>query len=384
MKWYSKTAVWLVLIPLMLFALLPTVGAKNSSKATFITTNDSGCDGGIVLSFPDEFIRADDRTGKPDRGGHFLHIAAFIPAGEYDIILSSWDNHDTEYHPEQTREQWHLIFRAGNEVVATSNSISDLPDDMTQLSEKVNTALSIPKDVDNVLAYHSFYLDPVHAKNINSVHPRSACLPIPLSVLASIGDYVWHDANKNGLQDDFEEGVGSVPVHLYDQFGFWLSSTVTDENGRYLFPDLDPGTYAVQVDPPPGWVITGRDLGDNAFDSDIDANGRMAFTDLVANEKDLSWDAGIHKEIQSPFVTLLAIDLICLAQVVNHECQALMWICFTMIFPWKHEHLISTAKWSLQPYRQNQTQWLISKIGTSQLNLIRTYSEFVSTHRLEW
>lgn len=298
MKSVMKTAVWLFVLAIFLFVLLPNVGALNQSKQSFAVANASGCeaDGDIVMLFPDEFIRSDDRTGKPNRGGHFLQISAFIPAGEYEIILHSYDNHSDEFHPEQTREQWHLIFRAGDEVVATSNSISDLPDNLDSLTEKVNDALSIPKDVDNVLAYHSFYLDPEHGRNINSVHPRCAGLIVPEPDVASIGDFVWHDANKNGLQDNFEEGVAGVPVHLYDQFGFWQASTSTDENGRYLFGDLTPGTYAVQVDPPAGWIITGRDLGDNAFDSDIDENGRMVFTELTAFENDLTWDAGIYQD----------------------------------------------------------------------------------------
>lgn len=81
----------------------------------------------------------------------------------------------------------------------------------------------------------------------------SICISCP--VLGAIGDYVWHDINLNGLQDDglmSVVGIPNITVRLMkedaqgsvnDEY-----SQVTDANGWYLFADLPAGTYFVDVD----------------------------------------------------------------------------------------------------------------------------------------
>ncbi len=113
---------------------------------------------------------------------------------------------------------------------------------------------------------------------------------------ASLGDYVWLDENKNGIQDAGEQGVEDVTVYLYDCNGTQLSSTTTDANGKYLFADLLPGDYSVKFDLPTGYVFTTQDAGSNdAVDSDVNPlTGKTICTNLIADENDLTWDAGIH------------------------------------------------------------------------------------------
>src|SRR5205823_2396276 len=57
----------------------------------------------------------------------------------------------------------------------------------------------------------------------------------------SIGDYVWDDANGNGIQDPGEPGLSGATVNLLDGLGNWLSSTGTDGNGHYQFTGLSAG-----------------------------------------------------------------------------------------------------------------------------------------------
>jgi uncharacterized surface anchored protein len=66
--------------------------------------------------------------------------------------------------------------------------------------------------------------------------------PIP----ASLGNYVWYDTDGDGQQDGTETGVAGVIVHLLNNLGVVIASDTTDANGLYLFPNLNPGTYAVQ------------------------------------------------------------------------------------------------------------------------------------------
>jgi uncharacterized surface anchored protein len=77
---------------------------------------------------------------------------------------------------------------------------------------------------------------------------------------ASIGDRVWLDKNANGVQDAGEVGIAGVTVKLLDAAGVVVGSASTDANGNYLFSNLNPGDYAVQIVAPAGYVITGKDL----------------------------------------------------------------------------------------------------------------------------
>ena len=63
-----------------------------------------------------------------------------------------------------------------------------------------------------------------------------------------IGDTIYLDIDESGSQDLGEPGLEGIPVQLELPNGSTIS-TVTDENGRYYFPGLDPtATYTVTVD----------------------------------------------------------------------------------------------------------------------------------------
>ncbi len=115
---------------------------------------------------------------------------------------------------------------------------------------------------------------------------------------ASIGDKVWNDLNKNGIQEQGESGVAGVEVKLYDCGNNFISSTITDNNGNYLFDNLTPGDYYVKFILPNDYHFTPKDQGnDDALDSDADiTTGTTTCTTLIANENDLTWDAGVYYE----------------------------------------------------------------------------------------
>jgi uncharacterized repeat protein (TIGR01451 family) len=64
---------------------------------------------------------------------------------------------------------------------------------------------------------------------------------------STIGDYVWFDDNKDGVQDPNEDGVPGVTVRLTNQATNEVSTQVTNADGLYLFSALDAGTYFVEV-----------------------------------------------------------------------------------------------------------------------------------------
>jgi protocatechuate 3,4-dioxygenase beta subunit len=113
--------------------------------------------------------------------------------------------------------------------------------------------------------------------------------------LASIGNLVWYDTDGDGVQDSGEIPMQNVTVHLLDSNGTIIDTTTTDVNGYYLFENLEPGDYAIEVVPPAGYGFTLQDRGGNdETDSDIDPNtGRTIVTTLDPGENDMSWDAGL-------------------------------------------------------------------------------------------
>ena len=68
---------------------------------------------------------------------------------------------------------------------------------------------------------------------------------VPTPGTAVVGDLVWWDVNKNGVQDPGEAGIPGVPVTLTTPSGAVIATTTTDQNGNYLFTDVPPGTYVV-------------------------------------------------------------------------------------------------------------------------------------------
>lgn len=75
----------------------------------------------------------------------------------------------------------------------------------------------------------------------------------------SLGDKVWIDSDDDGLLEAGESPVGGVKLNLYQDTNLdnqytsgvdrLLGMQTTDSNGMYLFADLVPGKYIVQVDP---------------------------------------------------------------------------------------------------------------------------------------
>ncbi len=112
---------------------------------------------------------------------------------------------------------------------------------------------------------------------------------------ATIGNRVWQDTSKDGIQDAGEPGLAGVNVTLFTSDNVAVATAVTDSQGFYLFEDVLPGAYYVQVDALPGYVFSPSNQGgDAALDSDADAAGIMPVTVLYPGESDLTWDAGLY------------------------------------------------------------------------------------------
>ncbi len=120
----------------------------------------------------------------------------------------------------------------------------------------------------------------------------------------TIGDFIWHDSDVDGIQDNDEEGIEGVVVELFD--GSNTFTTTSDANGYYEFTNLPNGTYEVKISESnytsgvlestdqTKWYPTKKNQGnDDALDSDAGKNESVTVT-LDCNDN-FTIDFGFYK-----------------------------------------------------------------------------------------
>lgn len=136
--------------------------------------------------------------------------------------------------------------------------------------------------------------------------------------LVSLGDYVWIDANKNGVQDESESGLNGVTVNLYRlessddsiesltpyRTQITAHNDTAGKDGYYCFTDLPKGLYVVEFDISDAiktgyttnYSFTQANAGSSGADSDAkhDRNSGVMYTDVIRlYADDMTWDAGV-------------------------------------------------------------------------------------------
>ena len=115
---------------------------------------------------------------------------------------------------------------------------------------------------------------------------------------ASVGDYVWFDANKDGLQDSDEPALPDITATIVDASGnpvvdasgHPVSAVTTGADGKYKFENLLPGDYKVSFTNPAGYEATVSQAGD---DRGADSNGTEAAVSLTQGQDDATVDYGL-------------------------------------------------------------------------------------------
>ncbi|WP_406253423.1 SpaA isopeptide-forming pilin-related protein [Streptomyces atratus] len=133
-----------------------------------------------------------------------------------------------------------------------------------------------------------------------------------------IGNRVWYDPERKGIQNPVQRPVVGATVNLYDESGKRVGTTETTARGEYYFDDsnvtggLQPRTeYTIRLDKPADyakdgplyrWVPTEADVGDNHF---IDSKGivprdarfpERALTTGGPGENDHTYDFGFRQQ----------------------------------------------------------------------------------------
>lgn len=144
---------------------------------------------------------------------------------------------------------------------------------------------------------------------LTSAAPNATKVDFGFVKPASVGNFVWFDANKDGIQDADEVGVAGVTVTLTDGAGNPVidldgnpvKSVTTDANGKYEFTNLMPNVdrivanageenYKVIFTAPAGYSAT---TSYAAADGEKDSNGADSSVTLTQGQNDETVDFGL-------------------------------------------------------------------------------------------
>jgi protocatechuate 3,4-dioxygenase beta subunit len=113
--------------------------------------------------------------------------------------------------------------------------------------------------------------------------------------LASVGDYVWLDTDRDGIQDSNESGLEGVTVNLLNSLGTVIATDITDTAGAYSFVNLQAGAYQVEFVALSGYGRSTANAGADGVDSDADVGtGKTASFTLAAGEVNNTVDSGMY------------------------------------------------------------------------------------------
>ncbi len=192
--------------------------------------------------------------------------------------------------------------------ITSLSSIRIITDPSTILKpyERLNVVINAKSPVDtpvNKLAYNSFAVQADKIIN-GTVEPMLPVEPNKVSIetkpndLASIGDFVWDDANNNGIHDTGELGVNGVVAELYDANKNLITTTITAFNGAnkagyYSFNNLLAGDYFVKFIPPIDYELTIQKSGEVNGSKPDSTTGFTNIITIARNENITDIDAGI-------------------------------------------------------------------------------------------
>ncbi|MFY7963962.1 MAG: SdrD B-like domain-containing protein, partial [Chitinophagaceae bacterium] len=207
-----------------------------------------------------------------------------------------------------------LKFDFGTQVLSGGDSI--------QLAWQMRAPIDAPTAGE--IAWNSFAYVATRTDNNVTLAPSEPvkvgiAVQAPPPALASLGNYVWIDANNNGIQDEpASSGVNGLKVYLLNSSGVRIDSTITSNfsgnPGYYLFPNLNAGTYAVEFTKPSGYVYTTENASGSTAANNSDANittGKTANVTLAAGDNNLTIDAGLYQPPACTTPTVTSATTVC-------------------------------------------------------------------------
>ena len=115
-------------------------------------------------------------------------------------------------------------------------------------------------------------------------------------VCPMLGNMVFADLNRNGIQDKDEPGMPGITMQLRSSTtNTVIQEAITSVHGSYYFEER-PGDYIIEIQPPSPYTLSAPYQGDDhTLDSDFNPiNNRTAIISTTASHYDLDIDAGLY------------------------------------------------------------------------------------------
>jgi protocatechuate 3,4-dioxygenase beta subunit len=130
-------------------------------------------------------------------------------------------------------------------------------------------------------------------------------------IKVSVGDYVWWDLDRDGIQDSSEKGIPNVTLSIrkaegssvVDVNGMAVTTTKTDGNGKYSFDSLPPGQYKVSVVSPRGYLPTLAQSRPNVS-RDSSTGFALSVNLTIDGQRDPTLDFGFYKPSKNESVAV--------------------------------------------------------------------------------
>ena len=114
---------------------------------------------------------------------------------------------------------------------------------------------------------------------------------------ATVGNFVWLDANANGVQDLGEKPMAGVTVAAYNPQGTMVSEATTNNSGVYMLDGIAKGDYFLKFTKASAQLsFTTPHVGLDEVDSDVDGTNGSGTTKLMrlnADDAVVNIDAGV-------------------------------------------------------------------------------------------
>ncbi len=170
------------------------------------------------------------------------------------------------------------------------------------LANTTSTSATYVGEPGRTYAFYSVALD--NAGNAEAAPATPDAVTATPGGTATVGDFVWRDANSDGIQNATEAGFGGVTVRIYSTNNtdtptddILVGTTATASDGSYQFTGLNTAAqYYLEVLAPDGFGFSLPNQGaSDELDSDVAVTtGRTGAFSVVSGANG-RWDAGLFK-----------------------------------------------------------------------------------------
>ncbi len=248
---------------------------------------DNSWDAGIILDKPasvgDKIWIDTDENGLQDAG----------EMGLSNVTVKLFTSNDIFIDTTTTDDNGNYLFNGlypGDYYI-----LFDTPDGYSISPKNIGDDAAVDSDVDEATGKTEIFTLAVEEENL-TMDAGFYLTPEPPAQVASVGDKVWLDVNKDGIQDDSESGLGNITINIYKADDSLVDTTITNGDGLYSFTNLEAGDYYLEFIKPEGYTASTNNMGDDeGKDSDSNTvNGKTEIITLNAGDENRDIDAGFY------------------------------------------------------------------------------------------